>query len=82
MLSPSRIQAAFLYSAEKTGLDSRVWMLRFGQNLIEGLDDGLDAEILNGTNGLFTGYQPGQQQPDDQRRPLTSLPVQPVLESD
>ena len=25
------------------------------QNLTEGLDDGLDAEILNGTNGLFTG---------------------------
>ena len=25
------------------------------QNLIEGLDDGLDAEILNGTNGLFAG---------------------------
>ena len=25
------------------------------QNLIEGLADGLDAEILSGTNGLFTG---------------------------
>ena len=54
VLSPSRIQAGFLYSREDrarfAGMDAAL-----RQNLIEGLDDGLDAEILNGTNGLFTG---------------------------
>ena len=54
VLSPSRIQAAFLYSREDrsrfAGMDAAL-----RQNLIEGLDDGLDAEILNGTNGLFAG---------------------------
>ena len=54
VLSPSRIQAAFFYSREDrarfAGMDAAL-----RQNLTEGLDDGLDAEILNGTNGLFTG---------------------------
>ena len=54
VLSPSRIQAAFFYSREDrarfAGMDAAL-----RQNLIEGLDDGLDAEILSGTNGLFTG---------------------------
>ena len=66
VLSPSRIQAAFFYSREDrarfAGMDAAL-----RQNLIEGLDDGLDAEILNGTNGLFTGTNLNQQQPDDQR---------------
>ena len=54
VLSPSRIQAAFFYSREDrarfAGMDAAL-----RQNLTEGLADGLDAEILNGTNGLFTG---------------------------
>ena len=54
VLSPSRIQAAFFYSREDrarfAGMDAAL-----RQNLIEGLADGLDEAILNGTNGLFTG---------------------------
>ena len=54
VLSPSRIQASFFYSREDrarfAGMDSALRM-----NLTEGLDDGLDAAILSGTNGLFTG---------------------------
>ena len=53
VLSPSRIQASFFYSREDrarfAGMDAAL-----RQNLTEGLADGLDAEILSGTNGLFT----------------------------
>ena len=53
VLTPSRIQASFFYSRESAakfaGMDAAL-----RQNLTEGLADGLDAEILNGTNGLFT----------------------------
>ena len=54
VLSPSRIQASFLYSREDrarfAGMDSAL-----RGNLTEGLADGLDKQILNGTNGLFAG---------------------------
>ena len=54
VLSPSRIQAAFFYSREDrarfAGMDAAL-----RQNLTEGLLDGLDKEILAGTNGLFSG---------------------------
>ena len=54
MLSPSRIQASFFYSREDrarfAGMDSAL-----RENLSAGLADGLDKEILSGTNGLFAG---------------------------
>ena len=54
VLSPSRIQASFFYSREDrarfAGMDQALRM-----NLGEGLADGLDDQILSGTNGLFTG---------------------------
>ena len=54
VLSPSRVQAAFYYSREDrsrfAGMDAAL-----RANLSEGLADGLDNQILNGTNGLFTG---------------------------
>ena len=54
VLSPSRIQASFFYSREDrarfAGMDSAL-----RENLSEGLSDGLDKQILNGTNGLFAG---------------------------
>ena len=54
ILAPSRIQAAFFYSREDrarfAGMDEALRM-----NLSEGLADGLDRQILAGTNGLFTG---------------------------
>ena len=54
VLSPARIQASFFYSREDrarfAGMDSAL-----RENLTEGLDDGLDKQILNGTNGLFAG---------------------------
>ena len=54
VLSPSRIQAAFFYSREDrakfAGMDSAL-----RENLSMGLSDGLDKEVLAGTNGLFTG---------------------------
>ena len=54
VLSPSRIQAAFFYSREDRarfrGMDSAL-----RQNLNEGLSDGLDEQIVNGTNGLLNG---------------------------
>ena len=54
VLSPSRIQAAFFYSREDrarfAGMDAAL-----RANLTEGLADGLDDQILSGTNGLFTG---------------------------
>ena len=54
ILSPSRVQAAFFYSREDrarfAGMDAAL-----RENLTEGLADGLDKQILNGTNGLFAG---------------------------
>ena len=54
VLSPSRLQASFFYSREDrarfAGMDSALRM-----NLSDALADGLDAQILAGTNGLFTG---------------------------
>ena len=54
VLSPSRVQAAFFYSREDrarfAGMDAAL-----RANLSEGLADGLDKQILAGTNGLFTG---------------------------
>ena len=54
VLVPSRIQASFFYSREDrarfAGMDAAL-----RQNLSDGLADGLDKEILSGTNGLFTG---------------------------
>ena len=54
VLSPSRIQAAFFYSREDRarfrGMNSAL-----RQNLNEGLSDGLDEQIVNGTNGLLNG---------------------------
>ena len=54
VLSPSRVQASFFYSREDrtrfAGMDAAL-----RANLSEGLADGLDKEIIAGTNGLFTG---------------------------
>ena len=54
VLSQARIQAAFFYSREDrakfAGMDAAL-----RENLSEGLSDGLDKQILAGTNGLFTG---------------------------
>ena len=54
VLSPSRLQAAFFYSREDrarfAGMDEALRM-----NLSDALADALDAQILAGTNGLFTG---------------------------
>ena len=54
VLSPSRIQAAFSYSREDR---ARFAMMdeSLRENLSAGLSDGLDDQILTGTNGLFTG---------------------------
>ena len=54
VLSPKRLQASFFYSREDrarfAGMDEALRM-----NLSDALADGLDKEILAGTNGLFTG---------------------------
>ena len=54
VLTPSRIQASFFYSREDrarfSGMDAALRM-----NLSEGLADGLDKQILSGTDGLFSG---------------------------
>ena len=54
VLSPSRIQASFEYSREDrarfAGMDAAL-----RENLSMGLADGLDYQVLRGTNGLFTG---------------------------
>ena len=54
VLSPARLQASFLYSREDrarfAGMDSAL-----RENLSMALADGLDKEILAGTNGLLTG---------------------------
>ena len=54
VLSPSRLQAAFFYSREDrarfAGMDAAL-----RENLSMALSDGLDDQILSGTNGLLTG---------------------------
>ena len=54
VLSPSRIQASFFYSREDrarfAGMDEAL-----RENLSMGLADGLDKQIIVGTNGLLTG---------------------------
>ena len=54
VLSPARIQASFFYSREDrarfAGMDAAL-----RQNLSDGLSDGLDKQILAGTEGLLTG---------------------------
>ena len=54
VLSPSRIQASFFYSREDrarfAGMDAAL-----RENLSMGLSDGLDDQILTGSEGLFTG---------------------------
>ena len=54
VLSPKRLQASFFYSREDrarfSGMDAALRL-----NLSAGLADGLDKEILSGTDGLFTG---------------------------
>ena len=54
VLSPSRLQASFFYSREDrarfSGMDEALRM-----NLSDALADGLDKQILTGTEGLFTG---------------------------
>ena len=54
VLSPGRIQASYHYSREDrarfAGMDAAL-----RENLSMGLSDGLDDQILSGTNGLFTG---------------------------
>ena len=54
VLSPSRLQASFFYSREDrarfAGMDEAL-----RSNLSDALADGLDKQILTGTEGLFTG---------------------------
>ena len=53
-LSPGRIQASFFYSREDrarfAGMDAALRM-----NLSDALSDGLDKQIISGSNGLLTG---------------------------
>ena len=54
VLTPRRLQASFFYSVEDRARFANMGeALR--QNLNDGLADGLDKEILNGTDGLFNG---------------------------
>ena len=53
-LSPSRIQAAFFYSREDRARFANM-DAALRENLSMGLSDGLDRQILRGTNGLLTG---------------------------
>ena len=54
VLSPARLQASFFYSREDrarfAGMDEAL-----RSNLSDALADGLDKQILTGTEGLFTG---------------------------
>lgn len=54
VLTPKRLQASFFYSREDrarfAGMDSAL-----RENLNMALGDALDAQVLAGTNGLFTG---------------------------
>ena len=58
VLSPSRLQASFFYSREDrarfAGMDEALRM-----NLSDGLSDGLDKQVLAGTNGLLSGTNLG-----------------------
>ena len=58
VLSPSRLQASFFYSREDrarfAGMDAAL-----RENLSMGLSDGLDAQIIAGTNGLLNGTNLG-----------------------
>ena len=64
VLSPSRLQAAFFYSREDrarfAGMDQSL-----RQNLSAGLSDGLDQQVIAGTNGLLSGTESEQQQRHD-----------------
>ena len=54
LLTPHSLRASFFYSLEdRARFAGMADALR--QNLNEGLADGLDKEILNGTDGLFNG---------------------------
>ena len=54
VLTPSRLQASFFYSREDrarfAGMDASLRM-----NLSDGLADGLDKQVINGTTGLLNG---------------------------
>ena len=54
VLTPARLQASFFYSREDrarfAGMDAAL-----RENLSMGLGDALDAQIVNGTNGLLNG---------------------------
>ena len=54
VLAPSRLQASFFYSREDrarfAGMD-----MSLRENLSMGLADGLDKQVIQGTNGLLTG---------------------------
>ena len=54
VLSPARLQASFFYSREDrarfSGMDAAL-----RSNLSDALSDGLDKQILTGTEGLFSG---------------------------
>ena len=54
VLSPTRIQASFFYSREDRAR-FRNMDAALRQNLSDGLADGLDKQIISGTNGLLTG---------------------------
>ena len=54
VLSPARLQSAFFYSREdRARFAGMAESLR--QNLSDALSDGLDKQIIAGTNGLLTG---------------------------
>ena len=54
VLLPQRLQSSYIYSIEDrarfAGMDASL-----RENMSDGLADGLDKEILSGTDGLFTG---------------------------
>ena len=58
VLSPSRLQSSYYFSREDrarfAGMDEALRM-----NLSDGLADGLDKQVLSGTNGLLTGTNLG-----------------------
>ena len=59
VLSPARLQASFFYSREDrarfSGMDSAL-----RENLSMALADGLDKQVLAGTNGLLDRHGPGE----------------------
>ena len=64
VLTPKRLQAAFFYSREDSarfaGMDAAL-----RENLSDGLADGLDKEILAGTDGLFANLSANAQTTND-----------------